>query len=57
MGSGAGVERTEENDSTQAAASTDGGFPLSMIFIIFSNEFSMNTNGKGKMFNVSIKDQ
>ena len=57
IGSGAGVDKNTEIDPSQAAASTDGRSPSSIISTTFSDELAMNTNGKAKIFGVSVKDR
>jgi len=47
------VDKILEINTTQAAASTDDRSPSA----IFSDQLLMNSNGKGIIFNVSIKDQ
>ena len=53
----AGVNKSTEIDPTQAAASTDGRSPLAMVASTFSDELAMNSNGKSKIFGVSVKDR
>ncbi|WP_202615345.1 alkaline phosphatase family protein [Algoriphagus kandeliae] len=57
IGSGRGVDKTIEIDPTQAAASTDGRSPSAIISTTFSDELMMFTNGKSKVFGVSVKDR
>ncbi|MDO6473739.1 alkaline phosphatase family protein [Maribacter sp. 1_MG-2023] len=57
IGSGAGVDKNTEVDPTQAAASTDGRSPSAIISTTFSDELAMSTNGKAKIFGVSVKDR
>lgn len=57
IGSNAGVNKKTEIDPSQAAASTDGRSPSAIISTTFSDELSMNTNGKAKVFGVSVKDR
>lgn len=57
IGSGAGVDKNTEIDPSQAAASTDGRSPSAIISTTFSDELAMNTNGKAKIFGVSVKDR
>lgn len=57
IGSGAGVDKNTEIDPSQAAASTDGRSPSAIISTTFSDELAMSTNGKAKIFGVSVKDR
>ena len=57
IGSNAGVDRSTEIDPSQAAASTDGRSPSAIISTTFSDELAMFTNGKAKVFGVSVKDR
>ena len=57
IGSNAGVNKNIEIDPSQAAASTDGRSPAAIISTTFSDELAMNTNGKAKIFGVSVKDR
>ncbi len=57
IGSGLGVDKNTEIDPTQAAASTDGRSPSAIVSTTFSDELTMFTNGKSKVFGVSVKDR
>ena len=57
IGDNAGVNKDTEIDPTQAAASSDGRSPSAIIATTFSDELAMNTNGKAKVFGVSVKDR
>ncbi|TLX73754.1 alkaline phosphatase family protein [Labilibacter sediminis] len=57
LGSGTGVDKNTEIDPSQAAASTDGRSPSVIISTTFSDELAMSTNGKAKVFGVSVKDR
>lgn len=57
IGPNAGVDKNTEIDPSQAAASTDGRSPSAIISTTFSDELAMNTNGKAKVFGVSVKDR
>jgi len=57
IGSGAGVDKDTEMDPTQAAASTDGRSPSTIISTTFSDELALFTNGKAKIFGISVKDR
>jgi len=57
IGSNAGVDKNTEIDPSQAAASTDGRSPSAIISTTFSDELAMSTNGKAKIFGVSVKDR
>lgn len=57
IGEGGGVDKNIELDPTQKAASTDGRSPLTMLVTTFSDELALSTNGKSKIFGVSVKDR
>ncbi len=57
IGPNAGVDKKTEVDPSQAAASTDGRSPSAIISTTFSDELAMSTNGKAKIFGVSVKDR
>jgi predicted AlkP superfamily pyrophosphatase or phosphodiesterase len=57
IGSDAVVEKDMEIDPTQAAASSDGRSPSTIIATTFSDELALFTNGKSKIFGVSVKDR
>jgi len=57
IGPNAGVDKRTEIDPSQAAASTDGRSPSAIISTTFSDELAMSTNGKAKIFGVSVKDR
>ena len=57
LGEGSGVDKKTEIDPTQAAATTDGRSPAAILGTTFSDELAMFTNGKAKIFGVSIKDR
>lgn len=57
IGDGGGVDKNTEIDPTQAAASSDGRSPLAISSTTFSDELSMSSNGKSKVFGVSVKDR
>ena len=57
IGSDAGVDKSTEMDPSQLAAGTDGRSPSAIISTTFSDELAMNTNGKAKIFGVSVKDR
>ncbi len=54
---GADVDEATEIDSSQTLASTDGRSPANIMVSTFSDELAMNTNGKAKVFGVSVKDR
>ncbi len=54
---GADVDQKREIDSTQKLASTDGRSPRNIMVSTFSDELSIQTSGKAKIFAVSIKDR
>ena len=53
----AGVDQAIEVDSTQKVASTDGRSPATMLVSTFSDELSIYTVGRAKIFGVSVKDR
>ena len=55
--SGGGIDKNAEVDSTQALASVDGRSPANILVSTFSDELAMRTNGKAKIFAVSVKDR
>lgn len=57
IGPNAGVNKSTEIDPSQAAASTNGRSPSAIISTTFSDELAMSTNGKAKVFGVSVKDR
>ena len=54
---GADVDRSTEIDPTQKAATVDGRSPSTILTSTFSDELAVHTNGKSKIFGVSIKDR
>lgn len=57
LGAGGGVDKKTEIDPTQAAATTDGRSPRAILGTTFSDELALFTNGKAKIFGVSVKDR
>jgi Type I phosphodiesterase / nucleotide pyrophosphatase len=57
VGEGGGVDKKNEKDPTQKVAMTDGRSPKAMLTTTFSDELSLSTNGKAKIFGVSVKDR
>jgi predicted AlkP superfamily pyrophosphatase or phosphodiesterase len=53
----ADVNDAAEIDPTQRAANTGGRSPNAILTTTFSDELSANTNGKAKVFSVSVKDR
>ena len=53
----ADVNDNAEIDPTQRAANTGGRSPKTILTTTFSDELSANTNGKAKIFAVSVKDR
>lgn len=53
----AGIDDSTEVDSSQALAGTDGRSPANIIVSTFSDELSLFTNQKSKVFAVSVKDR
>ncbi len=54
---GADVDRDTEIDPTQKAAKVDGRSPATILTSTFSDELAVHTNGKSKIFAVSVKDR
>jgi hypothetical protein len=57
IGEGGGIDKTNEKDPTQKVAMTDGRSPRALLTTTFSDELALNTNGKAKIFAVSVKDR
>jgi predicted AlkP superfamily pyrophosphatase or phosphodiesterase len=57
VGEGGGVDKDVEIDPTQKVAGTDGRSPASILTTTFSDELALRTNGKAKVFGVSVKDR
>lgn len=55
--SGADVDASTEIDPTQRAAKSDGRSPRTILTSTFGDELSVETNGKAKVFGVSLKDR
>ncbi|WP_234219749.1 alkaline phosphatase family protein [Ruegeria pomeroyi] len=54
---GAGVSAETEIDPTQLAAGTDGRSPRAILTTTFSDELSIATQGRAKVFGVSVNDR
>jgi len=54
---GGDVDKSTEIDASQALASTDGRSPANILVSTFSDELSLSSNGKAKIFAVSVKDR
>ena len=54
---GADVDRKTEIDPTQKAAKVDGRSPATILTSTFSDELAVHTNGKAKIFGLSVKDR
>jgi len=57
VGEGGGVDKNIEMDPTQKLAGTDGRSPSTILTTTFSDELALRTNGKAKIFGVSVKDR
>lgn len=57
IGEGGGVDKNTELDPTQKLAGTDGRSPATILTTTFSDELALRTNGKAKIFGVSVKDR
>jgi arylsulfatase A-like enzyme len=53
----ADIDDSTEVDSSQALAGTDGRSPSNILVSTFSDELSLYTNQKSKIFGVSVKDR
>ncbi len=53
----ADVDESTEIDKSQVIAGTDGRSPANIITTTFSDELLLMTNGKAKIFGVSVKDR
>ena len=53
----ADIDDSTEVDSSQALAGTDGRSPANIMVSTFSDELSLFTNQKSKVFGVSVKDR
>lgn len=54
---GAGVDRATEIDPTQRTARSDGRSPAAIQVSTFSDELSLFSGGRSKIFGVSVKDR
>jgi len=57
LSANADVDKSTELDASQALASVEGRSPRNIIVTTFSDELFLKTNGKSKVFGVSIKDR
>jgi hypothetical protein len=57
LSKGADVDQETEIDATQKLASSDGRSPSNILVTTFSDELTLSTNGKAKIFGVSVKDR
>ena len=57
LGEGAGVDTSIEIDPTQAAATTQGRSPRSILTTTISDEFRVALGPRSKIFGVSVKDR
>lgn len=57
LSSGAGVDKATEIDPTQKTALKDGRSPSPILSTTFSDELTISSNGKSKIFAVSVKDR
>lgn len=57
LGKDAGVDKSTEIDSTQKMARSDGRSPATILVSTFSDELSIHTDKKAKVFGVSVKDR
>jgi predicted AlkP superfamily pyrophosphatase or phosphodiesterase len=57
LSAGADVDSSTEIDPTQKAAKVEGRSPDSILASMFSDELAVHTNGRAKIFAVSVKDR
>lgn len=57
VGGAGGVDKDTEIDPTQAAAKSEGRSPKAILCSTFSDELSVHTAGRAKIFGVSVKDR
>lgn len=57
LSSGADVDQSTEIDASQKLASSDGRSPGNIMVTTFGDELFLKTNGKSKIFGVSVKDR
>ncbi len=57
LSQGADVNANTEIDPTQKAAKTEGRSPAAIMVSTLGDELKVNTNGKAKVYGVSIKDR
>jgi predicted AlkP superfamily pyrophosphatase or phosphodiesterase len=57
LSAGADVDQSTEIDPTQRAAKVEGRSPKAILASTFSDELAIHTNGKAKIFAVSVKDR
>lgn len=57
LSSGADVDKSTEIDSSQVLAGTDGRSPANIMVTTFSDELAMRSQGKAKIFGISVKDR
>ncbi len=57
LSANADIDEATELDASQKLASTDGRSPANIMVTTFSDELAMLTNGKSKIFGVSVKDR
>jgi len=57
LSANADVDKSTELDASQALATTEGRSPRNIIVTTFSDELFLKTNGKSKVFGVSVKDR
>jgi len=57
LSKGADVDKSTEIDPTQKVAKSDGRSPAAILVSTFSDELSIHTDKKAKVFGVSVKDR
>ena len=57
LSSDADVDQSTEIDPTQRAARSDGRSPAAILVSTFSDELSIHTDKKAKVFGISVKDR
>ena len=57
LSANADVDKSTELDASQALATNEGRSPRNIIVTTFSDELFLKTNGKSKVFGISVKDR
>ena len=57
LSAGADVDKSTEIDPTQRAARSEGRSPKALLTTTFSDQLAIHTNGRAKIYGVSVKDR